>query len=152
MPSAGVQKSRRHFKIVGAWRLTWSKFHTEDPHKLGTATQNALPRICATLAECTGSRSPVLGLLESDYGGTILLQHFNNCLPLNTVNIPEDFKSSPFFVSYLIALIFCTVKWTCRFLVATYYYYYYYYYYWLNHTSQHLSAGKPSPLRDCLCD
>jgi len=31
-----------------------------------------------------------------------------------------------------------------------YYYYYYYYCYLLNHTSCHLSAGKISPIPDCL--
>jgi hypothetical protein len=31
-----------------------------------------------------------------------------------------------------------------------YYYYYYYYYYWLNHTTQHLSSGKPSYFPDSV--
>jgi len=48
---------------------------------------------------------------------------------------------------------FCTVNWTYRLPVATYYHYYYYYYYYsLNHTSQHLTTGKPSHIRDCLWD
>ena len=50
VPSARVQKSRRHFKIISARRVTWSRFHTKDPHILGTTTQNVLPRICVTLA------------------------------------------------------------------------------------------------------
>jgi hypothetical protein len=31
-------------------------------------------------------------------------------------------------------------------------YYYYYYYYWLDHTSHHLSAKKPSPISHCQWD
>jgi len=32
------QKTRSHLKLLGARRLTRTKFHTEDPQILGTAT------------------------------------------------------------------------------------------------------------------
>jgi len=34
------QKSRNHVKILGAQRVTLSKFHTEDPQILGIIVQN----------------------------------------------------------------------------------------------------------------
>lgn len=30
--------------IQGAWRVTWTKFHIEDPHILGTTIQNSVTR------------------------------------------------------------------------------------------------------------
>ena len=38
------QKSRSFHRIVGARRMTWSEFHTEDPQILGTIIQNLVPR------------------------------------------------------------------------------------------------------------
>jgi hypothetical protein len=34
------KKSRNHVKILGAQRVTLSKFHAEDPQLLGTTVQN----------------------------------------------------------------------------------------------------------------
>ena len=42
------KQSRSHFKILGAIRMTKSKFHTENPQILGATTQNlviAVPRL-----------------------------------------------------------------------------------------------------------
>ena len=34
------QKCKSHLKILGAWRVTWSKYHTKDPQVLGSTVQN----------------------------------------------------------------------------------------------------------------
>lgn len=46
--SAGVRKSRHHFKIISAWRVIWSKFHIKDPQILGTTTQNPVAQDLCT--------------------------------------------------------------------------------------------------------
>ena len=35
-----LQKCKSHLKILGAWRVTWSKYHTKDPQVLGSTVQN----------------------------------------------------------------------------------------------------------------
>jgi hypothetical protein len=39
------QESRNHLKIPGARRMTWSKFHSEDPQTLGTTIQNLVTTV-----------------------------------------------------------------------------------------------------------
>jgi hypothetical protein len=39
------QKSRSYFKIMGTIRVTFCKFHTEDPQVLGTTIQNLVTRM-----------------------------------------------------------------------------------------------------------
>jgi len=38
------QKSRSHLKILGARRVIWSKFHTEDPQILGVIVEKVVAR------------------------------------------------------------------------------------------------------------
>ena len=48
------QKSRSFLKILGTWKVTWNKFHTEGPQILGATSKfshhgNLVPGICAPL-------------------------------------------------------------------------------------------------------
>ena len=36
------EKSKRHHKMLGAWSVTWSKFHTQNSHELGATIQNSV--------------------------------------------------------------------------------------------------------------
>jgi hypothetical protein len=47
------QKSRSHLKILGARRVTWSKFRTEDPQILGATVQNLVARDFCTPGLCS---------------------------------------------------------------------------------------------------
>jgi len=35
------EKSKRHHKMLGAWSVTWSKFHTQNPHILSATIQTS---------------------------------------------------------------------------------------------------------------
>jgi len=39
------RKSRSHIRITGVRRMTWSRFHTEDPNIIGVTVQNVVSRV-----------------------------------------------------------------------------------------------------------
>jgi hypothetical protein len=57
---ANKKKTANPLKILGARRMTWTKFHTEDPQILGGSVQNLVamatgrPRVCALVLATPG--------------------------------------------------------------------------------------------------
>jgi hypothetical protein len=47
------QKSRRHLEILGPIRVTWNKFHTQDPKILGACLQNLFALVTFAWNFCT---------------------------------------------------------------------------------------------------
>jgi len=40
-----IQKSRSQLKLIGAGKMAWSKFHTEDPQISGWTIQNVVGQV-----------------------------------------------------------------------------------------------------------
>jgi hypothetical protein len=62
-------KSKRHFKISGVKKVTWRKFHTENPQIFGAAVKNLV-------ATCYGARDLCTCLYHILYGNKIIATFF----------------------------------------------------------------------------